>query len=163
MPLKASLYFPLRNFFEGVYGKKTPTPVPDPRGPRLSTRPSPLVTNRQQSAGAVERVVRVHRPAVRPYSFAEAAHLFTLNVTVMVWSAEAFEVVRVSEERPIATVGLDVVDHGGGGGLALFETALAQRLLGQLLRPQPLVPDRELVPAVIGGAGLIRHQPPFPP
>lgn len=41
MPLRASLYFPVRNFFEGVYEEKTLTPVSVAPGSELLTRPHP--------------------------------------------------------------------------------------------------------------------------
>jgi len=98
--------------------------------------------------------------------------LLSGGLLVVMVLAHGLVVARVDKERPVSTVWLLMVDHGGAGtvagiaGWVLLGAFTAPGIPGQLSRAQSLRPERLQVPAVILGAdpalmlGLVLRTPP---
>lgn len=91
----------------------------------------------------------VSRPPIWPYVQAVASRLDYTFVAVMAWLAQGLK--RTGPKvRPVPTVRLDVIDHGGRAYPTLPCTAGAQRMIEKLAHAQAL-PDCAVVPMVPRG------------
>ena len=77
----------------------------------------------------VRGVLGVRWPAINAYACREAYALDLLNCAVMASLADGFHVLAVKEQRQVAFVGLDVVDHCCWHSEALGHTSDAEWML----------------------------------
>jgi hypothetical protein len=107
--------------------------------------------------GAVERGAGLAGPAQQTVG----AVLLGLLVRVVAALAEGLQVAVVEEDRLVATVRLDMVDHRRQHHLAELAMHAAQRLLLQLRTPQPQ-PASPAIEVMVAASHVVEGGAPAP-